>query len=442
MDMNKPLYRLSALLLLAAGLTSPGWAQTSRKPNLVFILVDDMGYGDLSSYGATDLRTPSIDRLAKEGIKLTNCYSNGPVCTPTRAAFITGRYQQRVGLEWATGPGMKEPGLPVEETSIARMLKQNGYATALFGKWHLGYKPEFSPLRHGFDEFFGILSGNVDHYSHKESNGEYDLYEGEKKTTAEGYLTEHLARRSVAFIERQKNQPFFLYLAFNAVHWPFQPPRRPDTVRTRETWFVGTRQDYIGMMESVDAAVGGVLAALDRQGVARDTLVVFTSDNGGERLSRIEPFFNGKGTLWEGGIRVPGLARWPAALPKGKVSDQAAITMDWTATMLAAAGVKPERALDGINLLPILQGKQPTQDRTLCWRIDRPGIRQQAIRQGKWKLVVQPGGLPNMLFDLERDPGERRDLFYQQPEKALALRDRLTQWNKEVDAVKPRFSVK
>ncbi|HKE03240.1 MAG TPA: sulfatase-like hydrolase/transferase [Blastocatellia bacterium] len=433
---------IRAFFVLSLAVTGSIFAQPARKPNFIFILVDDMGYADLSSFGSRDIRTPNIDRLAKEGVKLTQCYSNGPVCTPTRAAFITGRYQQRVGLEWALGPGVKEPGLPVEETSIARMLKNNGYATALLGKWHLGYKPEFSPNAHGFDDFFGILSGNVDHYSHKENNGEHDLREQDKETFVEGYLTDHLARRSVEFIKRQKDKPFFLYLAFNAVHWPFQRPNRPDTARTRETWLEGARGDYIEMMQSVDAAVGEVLKTLDQQGLARDTLVIFTSDNGGERLSDNGPYFNTKGTLWEGGIHVPGLARWPAALPKGKVSRQVAITMDWTATILAAAGAQPERALDGMSLLPILQGEQPVQDRTLCWRIDRAGFRQQAIRSGKWKLVTQPTSVDLLLFDLERDPSERRNLFYEQQAKAVELRRKLAEWDKEMNQSKPRFSVK
>ena len=436
--MKNSLLSLFALFLLASFVQ----AQPARKPNVIFILVDDMGYADLSSFGSKDIRTPNIDRLAKEGVKLTQAYSNGPVCTPTRAAFITGRYQQRVGLEWAIGPGGKEPGLPVEETSIARMLKNNGYATALMGKWHLGYKPEFSPLAHGFDEFFGILSGNVDHYSHKENNGEHDLRDQDKETFVEGFLTDHLARRSVDFVRRQKEKPFFLYLAFNAVHWPFQRPNRPDMVRTRETWFEGTRADYIEMMQSVDAAVGQVLDTLDQQGLAKDTLVIFSSDNGGERLSDNRPYFNTKGTLWEGGIHVPGLARWPAALPKGKVSNQTAITMDWTATILAAAGVKPERQLDGINLLPILQSKQPEQERTLCWRIDRAGFRQQAIRSGKWKLVTQPTSVGLLLFDLESDPGERHNLFYEQQNKVNELRAKLQDWDKEMNQIKTRFSVK
>ncbi len=429
-------------LLLLFFLASVSQAQATRKPNVVFILVDDMGYADLSSFGSKDIRTPNIDRLAKEGVKLTQAYSNGPVCTPTRAAFITGRYQQRAGLEWALTPDMKDAGLPAEEGSIARMLKNNGYATALMGKWHLGSEPEFLPARHGFDEYFGIIGGNADMYSHRNSPGENVLYEGEKTTEVTGYLTEHLERRSVDFIKRQKDKPFFLYLAFNAVHWPFQRPNRPDTVRTRETWFDGTRADYVEMMHSVDRAVGQVLSTLDQQGIAKETLVIFTSDNGGERLSDNGPYFNTKGTLWEGGIHVPGLARWPAALPKGKVSNQVAVTMDWTATILAAAGVKPDRQLDGINLLPMLQGKQPEQERTLCWRIDRAGFRQQAIRSGKWKLVTQPTSVGLLLFDLDHDPGERRNLFYEHQEKVVELRAKLAEWDREMNQSKPRFSVK
>jgi arylsulfatase A-like enzyme len=440
--MNNVTRHLLALLSLCLACSAFTLAQGVRKPNVIFILVDDMGYADLSSYGSKDIRTPNIDRLAKEGVKLTQAYSNGPVCTPTRAALMTGRYQQRVGLEWAIPAGVKDPGLPVEETSLARMLKNNGYATALIGKWHLGYKSEFSPNAHGFDEYFGIPSGNVDMYSHQEINGTHSLYEQDKETFVEGYLTEHFAKRSVEFVKRQKNNPFFLYLAFNAVHWPFQQPNRPDTVRTRETWLTGTRTDYIAMMHSVDIAVGQVLDTLDQQGIAKDTLVIFTSDNGGERLSDMGPYFNTKGTLWEGGIHVPGLARWPASLPKGKVSNQVAITMDWTATILAAAGVKPERQLDGINLLPMLQNKQPEQERTLCWRIDRAGFRQQAIRSGKWKLVTQPTSVDVLLFDLERDPGERRNLFYEHQDKVKELRTKLVEWDKEMNQSNPRFIVK
>ncbi len=415
---------------------------TARKPNVIFILVDDMGYADIGSYGARDISTPNLDRLAREGLRLTNCYSNGPVCTPTRAGFVTGRYQQRVGLEWATGPGMKEPGLLTSETSIARMLKANGYRTAIFGKWHLGYKPEYGPNAHGFDEFFGLLSGNVDMYSHKESNGAHDLYENTTPSNKEGYLTDLLTERAVKYVDDQARDPFFMYVAYNAVHWPFQVPGTPNDIRTRQTWFDGTRRDYKLMLERMDEGVGQILKALDRHNLTRDTLVIFTNDNGGERLSVNTPLAHRKGTLWEGGIRVPCLARWPSQIPSGKVSDQVAITMDWTATILAATSTAPPagRQLDGMNLLPILQGRTPQVERSLFWRITREDRKQKAVRRGKWKLLRD--GNIELLFDLERDASERHDLGYENQNVLKHLRGLLAEWDAEMNRSKPPFLVR
>lgn len=433
---------LARAALLLALLAPAAAAEPGRRPNVVFILVDDLGYGDLGAYGARDIRTPHLDRLARQGVRLTDGYSNGPVCTPTRAALVTGRYQQRVGLEWAIGPGQSEPGLPATEASLARRLKGAGYVTGLVGKWHLGYKPEFGPNAHGFDEFFGLLSGNVDFYSHREIDDQPDLHEDGKPVVATGYLTELLTERAVRFIDRHAGRPFFLYLAYNAPHWPFQPPGRPDDVRTRATWFDGNRADYARMVESIDAGVGQVLRALDRHGLARDTLVVFTSDNGGERHSRNAPFFHHKGTLWEGGIRVPVLVRWPAALPAGKVSRVPVVTMDFTATILAAAGVGPraDQPLDGVDLRPVLAGRAPAPDRALVWRVDRPDRRQRAVRRGRWKYVRD--GSIELLFDLEADPGERSTVASRHPDVLAALRAAYETWQKDVDGVKPRFSVK
>jgi arylsulfatase A-like enzyme len=417
-------------------------AEPARKPNVVLILTDDMGYADLGCYGCKDIRTPHIDKLAAQGVRLTDFYSNGPVCTPTRAALMTGRWQQRVGLEWAIGPGLKEPGLPVKEVSLARMLKDAGYATGLCGKWHLGYKPEFSPNAHGFDEFYGLLSGNVDHYSHKENNGELDWYENGKPVEVKGYSTDLITDRAVDFIGRKAKGPFFLYLAYNAVHWPFQAPGRPDDVRGKENWFAGTRQDYAKMTEAVDDGVGKVLAALQKADLTEDTLVIFTNDNGGERLSDNGPLFHHKGTVWEGGIRVPCVLRFPGRLPAGKVSEQPGISMDLTATVLAACGVSPpaERKLDGMDLLPILSGKAPAAQRTFFWRIDRRERAQRAVRHGNWKYV-RDGGI-EQLFDLAADVGERKDLAYQHPETLADLRKRYAAWEAEMAEAKPPFSVK
>ena len=417
-------------------------AQKPCRPNVVIVLIDDMGWADLGCYGSKDIHTPHIDQVAKQGVRLTDFYSNGPVCTPTRAALMTGRWQQRVGLEWAIYPGQKEPGLPASETSLARMLKDAGYSTGLFGKWHLGYKNEFAPNAHGFDEFFGLLSGNVDHYSHKERNGELDWYEDTKPVEVAGYSTDLITGRAVTFIDKHAKEPFFLYMAYNAVHWPFQPPGKPADVRKPETWVEGTRKDYAAMVEAVDTGVDKILTALDKHGLTKDTLVIVTNDNGGERLSDNGPFFHHKATVWEGGIRVPCVLRWPGRLPAGKVSDQAAITMDLTASALAACGVAPPkgRVLDGIDLLPILSGKAPAAERALFWRIERKDRQQKAVRKGAWKYVRD--GAIELLFDLAKDPGERKDLSYQHPDRVTELKRLLAGWEAEMAKSKPAFSVK
>ncbi|HEY3964320.1 MAG TPA: sulfatase-like hydrolase/transferase [Planctomycetaceae bacterium] len=416
----------------------------SQRPNVIVILTDDMGYADLGCYGSRDIKTPHLDRLAAQGVRLTNFYSSGPVCTPTRAALMTGRWQQRVGLEWAIGPGLKEPGLPTREITLPRMLKNAGYATALFGKWHLGYKPEFGPNAHGFDEFFGLLSGNVDHYSHREINDEADWYENTTPVEVTGYSTDLITDRATAFVRRERpaGTPFFLYVAYNAVHWPFQAPGRPADVRQRANWFAGTRQDYAAMSEAVDTGVGKILAALDEQKQTASTLVIFTDDNGGERLSDMGPLFHHKATLWEGGIHVPCILRCPGNLPAGKVSDQPAITHDLTATILAACRVVPpaDRKLDGLDLAPLLTGTAPPAPRTFFWRIQRADRSQRAVRHGNLKFVRD--GNIELLFDLAKDVGERKDISYEHPEQLAELRRRLADWEAEMAQEKPEFTVR
>lgn len=430
----------------------------------MLILMDDMGYADIGCHGATDIRTPNIDRLAREGVRMTNFYSNGPVCTPTRCGLITGRWQQRVGLEWAIGvtsqplrkvgdewrteTDYRLAGLPASEISLARMLKPAGYGTACFGKWHLGFKAEFGANAHGFDEFFGILGGNADMYSHKYRDGADDLWENTTPSQQAGYLTELITRRAVEYVGRQKQRPFFLYVPFNAVHWPFQPPNRPDTTRTYDTWYDGSRDDYAKMLEAADRGVGEIRTALERQRVLDDTLFIFTNDNGGEvRLANNRPLFHHKATVWEGGIRVPCILRWPGNLPAGVVSKQVGITMDLTSTILAAAGAQPPegRRLDGINLLPILAGKQPEAERTLCWRIDRADRKQAAVRHGKWKYVADGQHKVvslELLFDLENDPGERFNLGYQHPDVMAKMRQRLVDWEADVARDQPTLVIK
>ncbi|HEU0123105.1 MAG TPA: sulfatase-like hydrolase/transferase [Bryobacteraceae bacterium] len=417
-------------LRTAAASSVAAFAQKPR-PNVLLILIDDMGYADIGCFGAKDIRTPHIDRLAREGVKLTDCYSNGPVCTPTRCGLMTGRYQQRFGLEWALGPGVKGYGLRPENNTIARYLQQAGYRTGIFGKWHLGYEENVGPNRHGFDEFYGLLSGNVDHYSHQEINKEADWYENTKPITVEGYSTELLRDRAVQFVEKGDGRPFFLYLPFNSVHWPFQGPGRPQDVRTRPTWFDGTREnDYKPMLESIDSAIGRVVDAIRKKGQLDNTLLIFTNDNGGERLSDNRPFFHHKGTLWEGGIRVPGIVRWPGHIRAGSVSAQPCMSMDLTATIADACGVKPDAAqpFDGTSLLPVLEGKQGVQERTFFWRINRADRKQMACRRGNWKWIHDAGF--EQLYDLAKDPGERKDMAYREPKLTAELSGLYAQWEK------------
>jgi arylsulfatase A-like enzyme len=424
----------------------------SASPNIVFILADDFGYGDLGCMGGTDIATPNIDRLAAEGVKFTDFYSNAPVCTPTRVGFMTGRWQQRCGLEFAFGYQVEQfrrvngewvPekdihafGLPLNETTIADRLKSAGYATGAFGKWHLGFKDEYNPTKRGFDEYFGELLGHADYYKHAYFDGTYALRDGLEPVKREGYFTDLVNERAVKFITSHAKQPFFLYVPHLAVHAPFQAPDKPETpMVTKESMHHGNRAIYKAMVERIDHGVGMMLAELEKQGIADNTLVVFSSDNGGERYSRNAPLFHHKATVWEGGIRVPCLMRWPAKLPKGKVTSQMGITMDLHATFLAAAGVTSPapKPLDGIDLLPLIIGEAKPIDRTFFWRIDRTNRKQRAIRQGQWKYI-NDGNTMDLLFDLSADIGERTNLGYQHPEILEDLKSKLKAWEAEIDA--------
>jgi arylsulfatase A len=417
-------------------------AAPAGRPNVVLIVTDDVGYGDFGSYGARDVRTPHIDRLAKQGVRFTDFYA-APQCTPTRAALITGRYQQRVVLERALGsigPSL-EQGLAATGRSLPQLLKNNGYATGLIGKWHLGYKPEFGPNAHGFDYFYGFLSGAIDFYTHTRiGDGQPDLYENGAVVADSGYMTDLITAHAVRFVEQSAARPFFLEVTYNAAHWPFQPPDRYSKSANNAAFqgaadsIPATRKDYVAMLERADAGVGEIVAALERLGLTSNTLVIFTNDNGGEWLSNNAPFFHRKDTLWEGGIRVPAIFRWPGHLPAGKTSAQVGITMDLTATILAATktAVPAGPAPDGIDLVPLIATTKPALERTLFWRIAVPTRQQRAVRKGHWKLLVDGDDL--LLFDLRADLGERRDLAAQRPEVVRQLRGMLAAWEKDVDA--------
>lgn len=432
----------SVLLGLAISARAQPQPANPQRPNVVLIMTDDVGYGDIGSYGAPDIKTPNIDRLAKEGVRLTDFYA-APTCTPTRAALITGRYQQRVKLErpLGTAGAALEQGLSTTGRSLPQLLKNNGYRTALIGKWHLGFKPEFGPNAHGFDYFFGFLSGYIDFYTHtRGTDGLQDLFENTAPVQEQGYMTDLITARTIQFIEQRAAEPFFLEVAYNAAHWPFQPPDHYSKAANNgafqgpEDSTPATRKDYVAMLERADAGVGQILRKLDALGLTKNTLVIFTNDNGGEWLSRNAPLFHRKDTLWEGGIRVPAIFRWPGRLPAGKTSRQAGITMDLTASILAATNtpVPPDARLEGLNILPILEGRSPLVDRTLFWRISVPNRQQRAVRSGDWKLLLDGDDL--LLYDLRADIGERNDLARQRPDLVAKLRPLISEWEKDVDA--------
>jgi arylsulfatase A-like enzyme len=431
---------LTCLAVLACAASASAQAPAAR-PNVILIITDDVGYGDIGSYGAPDIKTPAIDSLAQNGMRLTDFYA-APNCSPTRAMLISGRYQQRSRIETPLGSARaaQDQGLPATGRTLPQLLKNNGYRTGLVGKWHLGYKPEFSPNAHGFDYFFGFKSGLIDYYQHTDSSGEHDLFENTEPTHVSGYSTDVFTDRAVKFIEENAKQPFFLEVAFNAAHWPFQIPDHP-SVAADNARFVqpqedptNSRRDYVAIVERADQGVGKIIATLARLGLTRDTLVIYTQDNGGEWLSRNAPLFHRKNTVWEGGIRVPAIFKWPGRIPAGKTSAQVGIMMDLTATILAVTNspVPAEAKLEGMNLLPLLQNGAQRTERTLFWRVTTQARRQRAVRQGDWKLVLD-AGVP-FLYNLATDVGERNDLANQRQDIVRKLFPLIGQWEADVDA--------
>jgi arylsulfatase A-like enzyme len=399
------------------------------RPNFVFILADDLGYADLGCYGGRSSCSPNLDRLASQGLRFTDGYSNSPVCSPTRFAAATGRWQYRLRggadepIASRSTRGSPVLGLPPSHPTLASLLRDAGYATALVGKWHLGFAPHFGPLKSGYQEFFGPMSGAVDYFRHRDPGGTHDLYEGEEEVHRSGYLTDLLSDRGGDFIKRQKGRPFLLSLHYTAPHWPWET--REDAEESQRISNIahldgGSVQTYLKMIRQMDEGIGRVLAALDDTGTAQDTFVVFTSDNGGERFSDSWPLKGGKMDLLEGGIRVPYIARWSGHLPAGRTTGRLAITMDWVATFLKAAGVNPHRdyPLDGIDLL----GEE--KERSLYWRMKFRD--QRAVRSGVWKYLSIEGN--EYLFDLSRDARERANMRRREPARFDALRQAYADW--------------
>jgi arylsulfatase A-like enzyme len=435
-----------ALILLPGVLLAEDKPKAARKPNVVILLADDLGYADVGFQGCKDIPTPHIDTLARNGVRCTNGYVSGPYCSPTRAGLMTGRYQQRFGHEFNPGGKDDHIGLPVSETTIADRLKAAGYATGLVGKWHLGSAAKFHPQKRGFDEYFGFLGG-----AHPYFPGQgVPILRGSDPVMEKEYLTHAFAREAVAFIDRHKSEPFFLYLAFNAVHTPMQAPE--DRLKKFGAITDDQRRTYAGMLDPMDEAVGKVLDKLRAEKLEEDTLIFFFSDNGGPVMpgttingSRNTPLRGSKRTTLEGGIRVPFVVQWKGRLPAGTVYDHPVIQLDVLPTALAAAGVtvKPEWKLDGVDLLPHLAGKEKGQPHeTLYWRLGK----QMACRHGDWKLVrydttadvgdrkpVGKAGIsPTKLYHLDRDIGEANDLAAKESGKVKELEAIWDKWSAEM----------
>jgi arylsulfatase A-like enzyme len=409
----------------------------AQRPNIIYIMTDDMGYGDLSCYGNNKFITPNLDKLASQGVKFLNAYAAAPVCTPTRAALMTGRYPARVPvglLEPLRSPKLDSAyGLTRDIPSLGSLMKASGYETVLIGKWHLGFMPQHSPTKNGFDYFFGIHSGGADYISHKGENGSraYDLYEDDSLVYTEGYLTDLFSQKSASFISQQHNKPFFLMVMFNAPHWPWQGRR--DTAYSDTTGYTagGSASVYASMMKSLDDGVGKIMQALNESQLNNNTLVIFTNDNGGERYSDNGGLSKSKMSLWEGGIRVPAFVKWPGKIEAGITTQQIATTMDWTATILNAAGAEPNKdfQLDGIDLMPVLTGKSNPINRTLYWRTFQRS-KQKAVRDGKWKYLKDEKG--EYLFDLSVDEQEKNDLKTKEKNKFENMKVKLAEWEKSL----------
>jgi arylsulfatase A-like enzyme len=449
--MSRPLFLAAAALTLGSAAFTAEAAET-RKPNIIVLLADDLGYGELGCQGNPEIPTPHIDSLARNGVRFTSGYVSAPYCCPSRAGLMTGRYQTRFGHERnVVGKTNLDPrvGLPVDQVTLADRLKTTGYATGVVGKWHLGGTPRYHPSKRGFDEFYGFLHeghfyvpppyrGVVSHLRVKEPPYDADnpMLRGTMPIVEKTYLTDAITREALDFIDRHQKEPFFLYVPYNAVHSPMQATvtdlKRFGQIKDEH------RRVFAAMLSSLDNSVGAVLKKLRELNLEQDTLIFFLSDNGGptaELTSSNRPLRGGKGQLWEGGIRIPFVIQWKGHLPAGKVDNRPVISLDIFPTSLAAAGAMPAKGqgLDGVDLLPYLTAKKTGAPHAkLFWRYGQ----NIALRQGKWKLVRQgqrgQKDVPFRLFDLDADISETTELSGKQPEVMRELHLRLERLNGEM----------
>lgn len=431
------LFLLALLYSCQSKPTKEAIPPTATLPNLILIMADDLGYEGIGCFGNEVIKTPHLDQLAKEGLLFTDFHANGAVCTPTRAALLTGRYQQRAGLEgviYARG-ATRETGLSTTEYTLADALKSAGYATAITGKWHLGYRKEFNPTHYGFDEFHGYVSGNVDFHTHFDNSGVYDWWHNLDTIQEEGYATDLITEHAVDFIEKNKNQPFFLYVPHQAPHVPFQGRNDPGyRYADNEFTYYGPVEDtnraYIEMVEVMDEGIGKIWQTLKNLQLEENTLIVFISDNGGETFGHNGSLKGAKGSLWEGGQRVPAIAHWKGKIKPG-VSQETVMSFDWMPTFLALAKVNPVDNLlfDGLDLSDHLFQQKGLPQRNLFWKYRK----EKAIRQNQYKLLVNEK--ETLLYDLENDIKEAQNLYKEQPELVKELENLLQEWELDMNRV-------
>jgi arylsulfatase A-like enzyme len=433
---RRTLLRSAALgtIALASGIDNLFGQTASTPPNIVFIMADDLGYADVSCYGRPDFSTPNIDRIAANGVRFLQGYANSAVCSATRTALITGRYQYRLPLGLEEPLTVRDVGLPPAHPTLPSLLKRAGYGTTLVGKWHMGALPRYGPLQSGYDHFYGFRGGSVDYYTHVGNDQKDDLWDDDVPVHQMGYMTRLLGSRAVDVINgyAKSSRPFLVSLHFNAPHWPWEAPgdeAESERLRGKSLFDFdgGTQKTYQRMIQGMDLQIGRVLQTLDANGLTENTIVIFTSDNGGERFAATWPFTGRKTELLEGGLRIPAVISWPARVPQGRTTDQVAISMDWMPTLLAAAGAAPDPAFapDGINLLPMLTQNATLIPRKLFWRYKANA--QRAARDGDYKYLKI---LDNtFLFNVVEDPMERANLKDRQKDVYDRLVAEWHEWN-------------
>ncbi len=431
-------------LLAAASITmlaesnDQGVQDKPDSPNIIYILADDMGYGDIGCYGNKNIKTPNLDKLADEGIRFTDFHSNGAVSSPTRAALLTGKYQQRTGITGViTAKSHRDVGLPLSENTIADILRKEGYKTGIFGKWHLGYSKKYNPIHQGFDEFIGYMSGNVDYHSHVDQEGYYDWWRGDELINQRGYTTDLITENAIDFIQRNKENPFFLYIAHEAPHSPYQnreskADRCPGGVPGVDFPVSGSEKDipsiYKDMVEILDENVGKTMEVLKELKLDNKTVVIFCSDNGANKNGSNGILKGFKGSVWEGGHRVPAIIRWSGRIKQGVTSNEPVLTMDIMPTILEIAGHENYTGIDGISLADHLLNNKPLPPRSLFWQHGN----YYSIRKNDWKLVVYKKHEDPELYNLKSDVKEVFDVSDENPGIVKELLEDLTEWQKNV----------